>query len=50
MGAIGREAVAVLSTITTGTTVESATSTIMTDMEIMTTAGMRDSEKRPAGV
>jgi hypothetical protein len=48
---IGRETAAVLSMITTGIMIETATSTIMsdmmTDMVIMTTAGTTDSPHRP---
>jgi len=40
----GRASAAVLNTITTGFTVETATSTIMTDRVITNTARMRDSE------
>ena len=43
MRATGREAVAVSNTTTTGITVETVTSKIMTDMAIMTMAGTRDS-------
>jgi hypothetical protein len=50
MAGIGTGAVAALNMITTRITVGNVTSTITTDMVITTTAGTRDSEKRPANL